>query len=97
MYVEDLILLAGGFEIEADQKQVSINRLEINNDDERIIRKYNYSVDTNYLKGISNEPKNKFKLQDKDILTIKKMLGYDEPSKVKVTGEVNYEQTVILE
>ena len=97
MYVEDLILLAGGFEIEADQKQVSINRLEINNDDERIIRKYNYSVDTNYLKGISNEPKNKFKLQDKDIVTIKKILGYDEPSKVKVTGEVNYEQTVILE
>ena len=97
MFVEDLILLAGGFQIEADQKQVSINRLEINNEDERIIRKYEYSVDTNYLKGISNEPKNIFLLQDNDIITVKKLLGYSEPSKVKVTGEVNYEQTVILE
>ena len=97
MYVEDLILLAGGFDIEANQKQVIINRLEINNDEERIIRKYNYAIDTNYLKGISNEPKNKFVLQDNDILTIKKSLGYDEPSKVKVSGEVNNEQTVILE
>ena len=42
MYVEDLILLAGGFDIEADQKQVTVNRLEINSDEERIIRKYNY-------------------------------------------------------
>ncbi|MFL2592498.1 MAG: SLBB domain-containing protein, partial [Flavobacteriaceae bacterium] len=97
MYVEDLILLAGGFDIEADQKQVTVNRLEINSDEERIIRKYNYSVDTNYLKGISNEPNNKFVLQDNDILTIKKLLGYDKPSKVKVIGEVNDEQTVILE
>ena len=97
MYVEDLILLAGGFEIDADQKQVIINRLEINNDDERIVRKFDYSLDINYLKGISSEPKNKFVLQDKDILTIKKLIGYDEPSKVKITGEVNYEQTVILE
>ncbi len=97
MYVEDLILLAGGFEIDADQKQVTINRFEINNDDERIIRKFDYSVDTNYLKGISNEPMNKFVLQDNDILTVKKLLGYDKPSKIKVTGEVNYQQTVILE
>ena len=97
MYVEDLILLAGGFDIDADQKQVIVNRLEINSDEERIIRKFNYSVDTNYLKGISNEPNNKFVLQDNDILTIKKLLGYDEPSKVKVSGEVNNEQTVVLE
>jgi len=97
MYVEDLILLAGGFEIDADQKQVLINRLEINNDDDRVTRKFNYSVDTNYLKGLSNEPENKFVLQDNDILTVKKLLGYYEPSKVKITGEVNNEQTVILE
>ena len=97
MYVEDLILLAGGFEIEADQNQVLINRLEINADDERVIRKFEYTVDINYLKGISNEPKNKFILQDKDILTVKKLIGYIKPSKIKVTGEVNFEQTVVLE
>ena len=97
MYVEDLILLAGGFEVGADQKEVSINRFEINNDEERIIRKFNYPIDTNYLKGISNVPENKFILQDKDIVTVKTILGYQEPSKIKVTGEVNYEQTVILE
>ena len=97
MYVEDLILLAGGFEISADQNQIIINRLEINNNEERIIRKYNYSLDTNYLTGITNEPKNKFVLKDNDILSVRKLLGYNEPSKVKVTGEVNYQQTVVLE
>ena len=49
------------------------------------------------MTGITNEPKNKFVLKDNDILSVRKLLGYNEPSKVKVTGEVNYQQTVVLE
>ena len=74
MYAEDLILLAGGFTIEADQNEITINRLEINNDEERIVRKYNLSTDKEYLMGISDFPKNKFLLQDKDILVDKKAI-----------------------
>ena len=36
-------------------------------------------------------------LQDNDILTVKKLIGYDEPSKIKVTGDVNNDETVFLE
>ena len=97
MYPEDLILLADGFDIGADQIEVTVNRFEINNDEERIIKKYNYSIDTNYLLGISDSPKNNFLLKDKDIITVKKILGYEEPSRITVAGEVNYEQNVILE
>ena len=97
MYVEDLILLAGGFSIEADQNEIIINRLEINNDEERIVRKFNLTIDKEYLMGISDFPKNKFILQDKDVVLIRKKLGYKEPIKIRITGEVNYEQDLILE
>ena len=97
MYPEDLILLAGGFKIEADQNQVIINRLEINNDEERVVRKFNLSIDKEYLMGISDFPKNKFLLQDKDIIMIRKKLGYEKPIRISITGEVNYEQDLILE
>ena len=97
MYPEDLILLAGGFKIEADQNEIIVNRLEINNDEERIVRKFNLSIDKEYLMGISDFPKNKFLLQDKDIILIRKKLGYEDPIRISITGEVNYEQNLILE
>ena len=97
MYPEDLILLAGGFSIEADQNEIIVNRFEINNDEERIVRKYNLTVDKEYLTGISDFPKNKFLLQDRDIILIKKKLGYENPIRINIIGEVNYEQNMILE
>ena len=97
MYPEDLILLAGGFETQADQNEITINRLEINYDEERIIRKYLVSIDKDYLTGITDLPKNKFLLKDRDIIIIKKKLGYENPIRINVTGEVNNEQNLILE
>ena len=97
MHPEDLILLAGGFKTEADQNEVIVNRLEINNYEERVVRKYNVSIDKEYMIGISDFPKNKFILQDQDILTIRKKIGYETPTRISITGEVNYEQNLILE
>ena len=99
MYAEDLILLAGGFTVDADQNEIIVNRLELNNNenDERIVRKFNISVDKEYLLGISEFPKNKFVLQDRDIILIRKNLNYENPVRIKLTGEVNYEQSLILE
>ena len=97
MYPEDLILLAGGFITQADQNEIIINRLDINNDEDRIVRKFNISIDKEYLTGITDVPKNKFLLKDKDIIIVKKKLGYENPIRINVTGEVNYEQNLILE
>ena len=46
---------------------------------------------------VSSRSKNKFILQDQDILTIRKKLGYETPIRISITGEVNYEQNLILE
>ena len=99
MYVEDLILLAGGFKLEADQNEVIVNRLELNKKDnyERIVRKFNIPVDKEYLLGISDFPKNKFLLEDRDIVLIRKNLNYENPIRINLIGEVNYEQNLILE
>lgn len=97
MYPEDLILLAGGFEIGAEQNNVIVNRLEFDNQEDRVVRKYNLELDLDYLKGVSIEPSNKFTLKENDILMIKKNPGYESPVRVKISGEVNYEQNLILE
>ena len=97
MYPEDLILIAGGFNIEADQGEIIVNRVEINPEEERVVRKYNYSVDKKYLVGESDAPTNKFILEENDIIVVRKEIGYQKPINVKIGGEVKYEQNLILE
>ena len=97
MYVEDLILLAGGFLINSDQNTVIVNRLDLDVENERIIRKYEVSVDKDYLLGLKEEPNEKFILNDKDLITVKQILGYQESINILITGEVNFPQNVIIE
>lgn len=97
MYPEDLILIAGGFNIEADQGEIIVNRVEINPEEERVVRKYNYSVDKKYLVGESDAPTNKFILEENDIIVVRKEIGYQKPINIKIGGEVKYEQNYILE
>ncbi|MDB4134198.1 SLBB domain-containing protein [Flavobacteriaceae bacterium] len=97
MYVEDLILLAGGFLINSDQNTVIVNRLDLDVENERIIRKYEVSVDKDYLLGLKEEPNEKFILNNKDLVTVKQILGYQEPINISITGEVNFPQNVIIE
>ena len=97
MYVEDLILLSGGFNINSDQKNIVINRLEIDAVNERIVRRFEVKLDKDYLLGLKEEPNEKFILQDKDIVLVKQILGYQEPVRISIKGEVNFPQNVIIE
>ena len=97
MYVEDLILLSGGFEISSDQEELIVNRPELDVLNERIVRKYNVRVDKDYLLGLKDRPDNGFILKDRDIVVVKQILGFEETVRISISGEVNFPQTVVAE
>jgi len=97
MYIEDLILLSGGFLISSDQENLTINRPELDVKSERIVRKYNISIDKDYLLGLKDKPDNGFLLNDRDIVVVKQILGYQESIRVSINGEVNFPQSVVTE
>ncbi len=43
------------------------------------------------------KPNEKFVLQDKDIVLVKQILGYQEPVRISIKGQVNFPQNVIIE
>ena len=97
MYVEDLLLLAGGFQISSDQEELIVNRPELDVLNERVVRKYNIKIDKDYLLGLKEEPDNGFILKDRDIVVVKQILGFEETVKISISGEVNFPQTVVAE
>ncbi len=97
MYVEDLILLSGGFLINSDQKDLIVNRTELDPLNERIVRKFNIQIDKDYLLGLKDRPDNGFILEDKDIVVVKEMLGYQEAIRIELIGEINFPQNVVTE
>ena len=97
MYVEDLILLSGGFMISSDQENLTVNRPELDPLNERIVRKFNLQIDKDYLLGLKDKPDNGFILEDKDIVVVKEILGYQEPVRIELSGEVNFPQSVVSE
>ncbi len=97
MYVEDVILLVGGFQFSADQTVAVVNRQMIDPVNERLIEKFNVQIDKDYLLGLKDTPDNGFILNHKDLISIKKQKGYLEAERISVTGEVVYPQSVILE
>ena len=97
MYVEDLILLSGGFLISSYQEDVTINRLELDPLNERVVRKFSVQIDKDYLLGLKDKPDNDIILEDKDIVVVKQILGYQEVIRIDVIGEVNFPQSVVTE
>jgi hypothetical protein len=97
MYVEDLILLSGGFMISSDQKELTVNRAALDPLNERIVRKFNLQIDKDYLLGLKDKPDNGFVLEDKDIVVVKQVLGYQEAIRIDIFGEINFPQSVITE
>ena len=97
MYVEDLLLLSGGFQISADQEDVTLNRPEIDASNERVARKINIKIDKDYLLGLKDKPDNGFLLNDRDIIVVKQILGFQESVRISISGEVNFPQTVVAE
>ena len=97
MYVEDLILLSGGFLESSNQENLIVNRIELDPLNERIIRKYDLQIDNEYLLGFKDKPDNSFVLEDKDIVVVKQILGYQESVRIDIIGEVNFPQSVVTE
>lgn len=87
MTIEDLIVLAGGFNTNADNNKVQISRLQKNRADtlanqlENIIT---VGVDTNY------KTENSITLEPFDYILVPELLNYHILGSVKVRGEVLY-------
>ena len=95
MYVEDAILLAGGFSDPADQKTVYLNREELDPDTDISSIRYTITIDENYLNGKSETPKVRFVLQKNDIIIIRKDRAFEPQQRIVVEGEVLYPRPVV--
>ncbi|MDC3366060.1 SLBB domain-containing protein [Flavobacteriaceae bacterium] len=97
MYVEDAILMAGGFLEDADKTVVNINRLDRDLDTGSYSKLETYQVDMDYLLGVTKTPSTPFMLQNKDIVTVFAPIRAFEQPVISVRGEVKYPQNIVLE
>ena len=97
MYVEDAILLAGGFSDLADQTVVYVNKEERNPETEIISVRHTITIDMDYFKGLKQAPINGFILGPRDIVTIRKSIAYEKQQTIAVSGEVLYPRTIVSE
>lgn len=97
MYVEDAILLSGGFSDLADQSVVYVNREEFDPNTDITSIKFTVYIDKEYIMGLKNKPSEGFVLGSNDIISVRKDLTFDTQQTIKVSGEVNYPRTVVAE
>ena len=96
-YVEDAILIAGGFLDVADQTFVNINRMDRDLEKGTYSKLKKYQVDIDYMLGNKDKPSNPYILENKDIITVTSPIRALGQPAVSVQGEVNYPQTIIIE
>ena len=97
MYVEDAILMAGGFLEEAEKTYVNINRLDRNLETGSYSKLETYQVDMDYLLGVTKTPSTPFMLQNKDIISVFAPIRAFKQPVISVRGEITYPQNVVLE
>lgn len=97
MYLEDAILLSGGFSDLADQSVVYVNREEFDPNTDITSIKFTVSIDKEYIMGLKDKPSEGFVLGSNDIISVRKDLAFDTQQTIKVSGEVNYPRTVVAE
>tara|TARA_B100001057_G_scaffold236509_1_gene236779 strand:+ start:486 stop:3158 length:2673 start_codon:yes stop_codon:yes gene_type:complete len=95
MTVEDLILLAGGFQEFADQKTVIVSSPEYNVDEGKISRSQEITVNKDYLLGNTVKPMT-YNLQHLDVVNVRQIPGYEKMKSITVSGEVRYPGVVTL-
>ena len=96
-YVEDAILMAGGFLEDAQKTFVNINRLDRDLEKGTYSKLKKYQLDIDYMLGNKDKPSNPFILENKDIISVTSPIrAFDQPT-VIVQGEVNYPQSIIIE
>jgi len=97
MYVEDAILMAGGFLKAAEKTYVNINRLDRNLETGSYSKLETYQVDMDYLLGVTKTPRTPFMLQNKDIVSVFAPIRAFEQPVISVRGEITYPQNIVLE
>jgi protein involved in polysaccharide export with SLBB domain len=97
MYVEDAILMAGGFLEEAEKTYVNINRLDRNLETGSYSKLETYQVDMDYLLGVTKTPSTPFILQNKDIVSVFAPIRAFKQPVIIVRGEITYPQNIVLE
>ena len=97
MYVEDAILMAGGFLEVAEKTYVNINRLDRNLKTGSYSKLETYQVDMDYLLGVTKTPRTPFMLQNKDIVSVFAPIRAFKQPVISVRGEVIYPQNIVLE
>ena len=95
MTVEDLILVAGGFQEFADQNTVIVSTPEYNVDEGKISRSKEIIVNKDYLLGNAEKPLT-YILQHLDVVTVRQIPGYERMKSINVSGEVRYPGVVTL-
>jgi protein involved in polysaccharide export with SLBB domain len=96
-YVEDAILIAGGFLDVADQTFVNINRMDRDLEKGTYSKLKKYQLDIDYMLGNKDKPSNPFILENKDIITVLSPIRAFEQPVISVRGEVKYPQNIILD
>ena len=96
-YVEDAILIAGGFLDVADQTFVNINRMDRDLEKGTYSKLNKYQLDIDYMLGNKDKPSNPFILENKDIITVISPIRALGQPIVSIEGEVNYPQLIIIE
>ena len=97
LYVEDAILMAGGFLDEAEKTVINVNRLDRDLEEGTYSKLETYELDMEYLLGLKNKPSNPFILQNKDIITVFAPIRAKFQPTVSVQGEVKFPRDIILE
>ena len=97
LYVEDAILMAGGFLEDAEKNFVNINRLDRDVNKGTYSKLETYQLDRDYLLGVTNKPSNPFVLKNNDIITVFAPIRAKFQPTISVQGEVKFPRTIILE
>jgi len=90
MYIEDAILIAGGFNDFADQNFVRIIRKNLFSESEKFSETIIHEVDNDYLTGKSQSPSKPFLIKDLDIINIRLKKRDDMNSSITLSGEISY-------
>ena len=97
LYVEDAILMAGGFLDEAEKTVVNVNRLDRDLEKGTYSKLETYELDMEYLLGLKKKPSQPFILQNKDIITVFAPIRAQFQPTISVQGEVKFPRDIILE
>ena len=97
MIVEDLILLAGGFQEYAIQETAIVSRPKYDVDQGIVSETFHIDLNIDYLLGKNKEiDSSAFYLEHRDVVNIQRIPGYEPLKSISVSGEVRFPGVITL-